>query len=172
MNHFKKICQQNYIRIYNYIYAMTGEPFLAEDLTQEVFLIALQKGQAFLEHEKPEAFLYRTAKIKVLEAMRKAERNRCAELHENMAAERGEPFSELMRQRDQAFDEQNSILWVLEELTEEQKELYESYYVAHKSMREIAREKRIRESALKMKYVRLRRKVQQIVRELSRTEEL
>ena len=69
MKSFKKICRQNYIRIYNYIYAMTREAFLAEDLTQEVFLIAWQKGEEFMKHEKPEAVLYKTAKIKVLDTL-------------------------------------------------------------------------------------------------------
>lgn len=92
MKGFKKICRQNYIRIYNYIYAMTGEPFLAEDLTQEVFLIAWEKGECFIQHEKPEAFLYRTAKIKVLEALREEKKNRCIEFQEDMAMARNEPF--------------------------------------------------------------------------------
>ena len=54
---------------------MTREAFLAEDLTQEVFLIAWQKGEDFMKHEKPEAFLYKTAKIKVLETLREEKRN-------------------------------------------------------------------------------------------------
>lgn len=70
MKAFEILCRENYARIYNYIYAMTKDAFLSEDLVQDVFLIAYRKGEAFLQHEKPEAFLYRTAKNKVLEAMR------------------------------------------------------------------------------------------------------
>ena len=61
---------------------------------------------------------------------------------------------------------------VLSQLTDEQKELYQSYYVEHKPMREIAREKRIRESALKMKYVRLRKAVRNIVMDLGLSDRL
>ncbi|MFR7985217.1 MAG: RNA polymerase sigma factor [Clostridia bacterium] len=172
MKSFKKICRQNYIRIYNYIYAMTREAFLAEDLTQEVFLIAWQKGEDFMRHEKPEAFLYKTAKIKVLETLREEKRNESLELQENMAVDRRDLFDELIWQGEQEIDEQEYMKQVLSQLTDEQKELYQSYYVEHKPMREIAREKRIRESALKMKYVRLRKAVRNIVMDLGLSDRL
>ena len=34
----------------------------AQDITQEIFLIAYEKGKDFLEHEKTLAFLYTTAR--------------------------------------------------------------------------------------------------------------
>ena len=62
MTTFEKICETQYSRIFKYILGMTGNQEDAKDLTQEVFFIAYQKGKEFERHEKPEAFLYMTAK--------------------------------------------------------------------------------------------------------------
>ena len=68
---FEEICRENYARIYNYILAKTGKKEAAEDIAQDVFLIALRKGDAFLHHEKPVAFLYVTARNLILEYYKK-----------------------------------------------------------------------------------------------------
>lgn len=94
---FEILCRENYARIYNYIYAMTKDAFLSEDLVQDVFLIAYRKGEAFLQHEKPEAFLYRTAKNKVLEAMRQ---NQMLELKEDLAAGEGDLLETILSRID------------------------------------------------------------------------
>ena len=68
---FEEICRDNYARIHNYILAKTGNREAAEDITQDVFFIAWQKGETFLSHEKPIAFLYATAANLVLEYYKK-----------------------------------------------------------------------------------------------------
>ena len=40
---FEQICKENYSRIFKYIYAITCDRECAENLTQEVFYIALKK---------------------------------------------------------------------------------------------------------------------------------
>lgn len=167
MNSFKQLCQENYTRIYNYIFAMVKEPFLAEDLTQEVFMTALLKGNVFLEHESPPAFLYRTAKLKVLEAFREKGRSEVTELNEETAASDAEPLQALMREKDRQIDEELFVPEVMRQLNKKQLDLYQRYYVEKKPMKQIAKELGVKEAALKMRYVRLRRDVKKIIKEIS-----
>ena len=55
MKCFEELCRENYGRIYRYIYALAGNKQTAEDLIQDVFIIAYEKGDAFLSHENPPA---------------------------------------------------------------------------------------------------------------------
>lgn len=167
MNSFKQLCQENYARIYNYIFAMVKDSFLAEDLTQEVFTTAFLKGDIFLKHESPPAFLYRTAKLKVLEAFREKGRGEVAELNEDAAGIDVEPLQVLMREKDRQIDETQFVPKVMGRLSKNQLDLYQRYYIEKKPMKQIAKELGIKEAALKMRYVRLRRDVKKIVKEIN-----
>ena len=92
---FEEICRENYARIYNYILAKTGKKEAAEDITQDVFLIAFQKGDKFLCHEKPIAFLYTTAKNLVLEYYKKSRTNEVELLESEQAAFEKDAYEEL-----------------------------------------------------------------------------
>lgn len=167
MKDFEQLCRQNYIRIYNYIYAMVNNLPKAEDLTQEVFLLAFEKGKTFLQHENPTAFLYKVARIKVLENFRKEKKRSTEELKEEIADEKQDILLAILQERDRRIDESSFLVYVLAQLSEEQQDLYQLRYVDKKQMKQIAQEKGIKETALKMRYVRLRKEVKQIVKELN-----
>lgn len=76
MKTFEELCQENYSRIYKYIFSMTGSKESTEDLIQEVFIAAYEKGEAFLRHEKPAAFLYKTARNMTVTYLKNLKRQR------------------------------------------------------------------------------------------------
>lgn len=166
---FEEICQENYAKIYNYILAKTANREAAEDLTQDVFLIALRKGDTFLHHEKPTAFLYVTAKNLVFDYFKKKREvpARQAPLEETEnALTSPDAFEALCRQRSVSVDEERYRKQVLQKLLPKERDLYRRYYVDQKPMKLIAREFRISEAALRMKYMRIRRKIRRIAAEL------
>jgi len=55
---------------------MTGSKESTEDLIQEVFIAAYEKGEAFLRHEKPAAFLYKTARNMTVTYLKNLKRQR------------------------------------------------------------------------------------------------
>ena len=167
MKSFENLYQENYGRVYNYIYGMTKNPSLAEDLTQEVFLIAFRKGSRFLKHENPAAFLYRTARLKTYEAMRDGAEHRTVALTNELVSDDPDLLTAILAEEDRNIDEREYVPQVMEQLNQEQRELYRCYYLEKKSMRQIAQEKDIKEAALKMRYVRLRKKVRKIIREMN-----
>lgn len=167
---FEDICRENYARIYNYILAKTGETEAAEDITQDVFLIALRKGDSFLRHEKPTAFLYVTAKNLVLEHYKKTKEAplKAASLDDThplssvQNASGRDAFEELCLLRSASVNEEYYRKQVLWQLKPKERDLYRKYYIEKKPMKIIAREFRISETALRMKYMRIRKKVQKI----------
>ena len=168
---FEEICRENYAGIYNYILAKTGNREAAEDITQDVFLIAFQKGSAFLSHEKPVAFLYATAKNLVLEYYKSSKymlaKTTGFEEADITAFEKNifekDAYEELCCQKSGSINEALYQKQVLLKLKPKERELYRKYYVDKKPMKAIAKELRMSEPAVRMKYMRIRKKVQKIV---------
>lgn len=163
---FEEVCRENYARIYNYILAKTEKREAAEDITQDVFLIAFQKGEAFLQHEKPIAFLYTTARNLVLEYY-KQDKSNVIELDEARITAFGkDAYEELCLWKSDCVNEASYQKQVFQKLQPEEWSLYRKYYIEKQSMKAIARELQMSEPAIRMKYMRIRRKVRKIVSDL------
>ena len=166
---FEEICRENYARIYNYILAKTNIKEAAEDITQDVFLIAWQKGESFLRHEKPVAFLYTTAANLVLEYYKKTGKATAKETafeDEKNGSSSPDAFEELCRRRSDSVNEALYQSQVLSQLMPKERDLYRKYYVEKKPMKVIAGELGMSETAVRMKYMRIRKKVGRVVADL------
>jgi len=163
---FEIICKENYARIYKYILGMVNSIECAEDLTQEVFLIAYKKGTEFSNHEKPIAFLYKTAKNLTLEYFRSSRKEILIAPEAQIAGEQDDVSDEICKRYDSIIDETEYEGKVLLTLSENNQILYEKYYLEHRTMHDIAKELGISDVALRMKYVRLRKEVRSIVKKL------
>lgn len=167
---FEQICKENYSRIFKYIYAITCDRECAENLTQEVFYIALKKGDSFLSLDTPEAFLYKTAKNLTLEHFRKSKKYRTEELDDNLVLWQNDIFDILCKKYDDTIDLELYQKKILDMLSEEDRQLYHAYYTKGLSMREIAGKLKLKEAAVRMRYVRLRKRIRQLVKELKLSE--
>lgn len=166
MTAFEKICGENYSRIFKYILGMTGQRESAEDLTQEVFFIAYKKGKEFEQHEKPEAFLYKTAKNLVLAYFRNARKEVLKEPDAGAASRDGDIFEQLCREHENSVVVEMYRDEVLGRISVKNRELYKRYYVEHQSMGEIAGAMHMSEPAVRMSFVRLRREIRTWVHRL------
>lgn len=159
---FEDICRENYPKIYNYILARTRSKETAEDITQEVFMIAYKKGNVFLSHENPVAFLYVSAKNLVFEHFRESARK--APLEESdIEDSKGDVFEQICIYHARSIDERTYYDRVLNSLNKKERTLYEAYYLDKKPMKAIAWELHLSEAAVRMKYMRLRKKIKRIV---------
>lgn len=166
MKLFKAICEENYLRIYKYVYIMTRDKALSEDITQDVFLKAYEKGEEFLNHPAPEGFLCKTAKFLTYGAVRKAGREKNEPLGEDLASKDQDVYDVLTADKIEDFDEYQMAEDIIRKLNPNEQDLYRRYYIDHSPMKEIARDLGIKESALRMRYLRLRETVRKIVSEL------
>ncbi|HOM01942.1 MAG TPA: RNA polymerase sigma factor [Acetivibrio sp.] len=169
MKTFEELCQENYGRIYKYIFSMTGSKESTEDLIQEVFLIAYQKGEAFLQHEKPAAFLYKTARNMTATYLKHLKRQRISAteyLSENIPQDNADLCETILMEFDRKIDETAYTSQVIGNLDTNQHNLYKQRYIEGKSIKEIASEQGVSETAMRMRLVRLRREIQGIVKKM------
>lgn len=166
MKSFEELCADNYSRIYKYIYAMTGTREPAEDLLQDVFVIAFEKGESFLHHENPPAFLYKTARNLTLTYLKK--QRRCpSEPLDEIADGDADLCEKLLLAYDRQIDEDICAEKVISRLGAGEQTLYTLRYVERRPIREIAQGQDTSEPAMRMRLVRLRREIYGIVKDLN-----
>lgn len=80
---FHNFCKENYEQIFKYILVMIHDKSTAEDIVQEVFLIAYEKKKILFSYENKRAFLYKVSKNLTNEYIRKNQKCKTVELNEN-----------------------------------------------------------------------------------------
>jgi RNA polymerase sigma-70 factor (ECF subfamily) len=147
---------------------MTGSREASEDLVQDVFAVAYEKGAAFLVHEKPAAFLYTTARNLTLTYIKRQRAGLYMELDENIPSDDtgGDLLAQVLREQDRRVDETAYVRPVLESLPDKQRTLYARRYGEHQSIGEIASAENVSETAVRMRLVRLRREIIDTVKNL------
>lgn len=166
MRNFEKLCKENYGRIFKYIYALTGNRESAEDLIQDVFTVAYEKGEAFLRHEKPPAFLYRTARNITLTYLKQQKHFVHEYLDENTPDGEADIYDKILKDQDRQIDETGYIGQVIDSLDEDQQSLYSLRYIEGRLIKDIANQQGVSEPAIRMRLVRLRREISGIVKNL------
>ena len=80
---FKTLCQENYEQIFKYIMVMVYNKSVAEDIVQEVFIVAYEKRKTLFLYENKKAFLYKVSKNLTNEYIRKSKKYKIVELNHN-----------------------------------------------------------------------------------------
>ena len=165
---FNRLCEEYYERILRYLYSALEDEGAARDTTQGVFLTAWSKRDLLMQHPNAGGFLFQTAKVLV----KKVRREGFARLaHEQLVDD--EPSDSLdfdntiEKMLDRQIDEQDYIEEVLSKLSPEKRRLYSLYYLQDKKMAEIAAEYQADETAVRMRFVRLRREIKMIAAEIA-----
>jgi RNA polymerase sigma-70 factor (ECF subfamily) len=166
MKSFEELCAENYGRIYKYIFAMTGIRESAQDLVQDVFTAAFMKGDGFMRHENPTAFLYKTARNLTLTYLKRQQRQSSEPIDEDIPDGEDDLCDKLLRDYDRQVDEAAYAGQVISLLDLKQRDLYTERYVARRPIRDIAAGQDVSETAVRMRLVRLRREILRIVKDL------
>ena len=121
-------------RVYRYVYVRTGRVEEAEDLTQEVFLRALNSIDAYRDHGKPfSAWLMRIAHNLLIDHYRQADRRRFVPLWEHMASGHDDPAASV-----ESRMEMTKVLRAVTDLPPRQKEVISLRFGAGLSIIETA----------------------------------
>lgn len=163
---FEELCEKYYTRIFRYCMVRLNDVSAAEDLTQDVFAVAWQNRKKLRRHENPPGFLYLTAQNLSLAYLRRKKKMPLP-LSESYdaASPEGDAFDVLTRKADAEIDETLYVEPVLASLSPEESALYRDRYREHRELKEMAAERNISRSALRMRLTRLRRKVKKTVSE-------
>jgi RNA polymerase sigma-70 factor (ECF subfamily) len=147
---------------------------LADDCTQEAFIIMLEKLRNGESIRDPKAFLYRTAlnfvrRVKRTFARRSRKERIIEELEEE--CERHQAMVRLMEDDlDRNLCEEEYLDQVLEQLSDSEMKLLKAFYEDHQTVRELAQKYDISISAVTSRIHRLRAKiVKQVYKTLENT---
>lgn len=135
----------------------------AEDCVQDVFLIAQEKAELLAGHPCPLKWLMRTAKNLARRRIRDEARRRkhlnivavSDEILQNIPDPHG--VDDLFQISDAEIDKIAKV--ILSFITEDERELYELYYIQGLSTSETAERLGLTKSTVSMRLLRLRRKV-------------
>ena len=120
--------------IYRYVWPRVRDETIAEDLTAQVFLKALEGLPAYEPSGKPFlAWLYRIAYARVVDHWRKQERRATLPLEDTMPAREPRPMDLL-----EAEDDWVTAVDLLAQLTDDQQEVLMLRFIGEMSLSEVA----------------------------------
>lgn len=163
---FQILCQENYEQIFKYIMVMVHDKSVAEDIVQEVFIVAYKKRKTIFLYENKRAFLYKVSKNLTNEYIRKSKKYKIVELNDNSAVDERDLCDLIYQQKNSEIDETPYVDEVINDLPEEKRKLYELYYINKIPMKNIAKLLNISETTTRMRFVRLRRDIKKKVKKI------
>ena len=163
---FHNLCKENYEQIFKYILVMIHDKTIAEDIVQEVFLIAYKKRKFIFSYENKRAFLYKVSKNLTNEYIRKSQKYKIVELNENNLVDEKDLCDLIYSRKDKKIDEEKYIDYVINELPQDKKQLYKLYYIDKIPMKNIASELHVNEATIRMRFVRLRKYIKNKIKNI------
>lgn len=160
-------CYDDYrLKLFNYCLArLSGEREAADDCVQEAFLVFNKRLLDGEEFENPRAFLYRTAEnfVKRRQEQITNETKRTVPLE---AAEDAAVSDEIYTETLNSIDFAALAKRLIDELSEDEKTLYNLRYIQNTRVDEIALALNISRPAASMRLVRLKTKITDMVTQL------
>jgi RNA polymerase sigma-70 factor (ECF subfamily) len=132
---FTQLYNQNFDRIHRYIYVRVRNPVEAEDLTQDVFIKALESIGSYRWRDLPfAAWLFKIAHNRVIDHVRKQSKEKRADLNEAYAKSMEDPVQ--MTERN---FEVYQLKQAMEQLPEAQREVATLRFIGQLSISEVAK---------------------------------
>ncbi len=146
---FTEVYKAYYEVVFKAVYHRIANRQIAEDITQDTFVVAFRLGEDFLRHPEPKLWLLRTAHYKMLEAYRKAKR---------WGLEPLEKHQELEAQ-DCHYGEVELNLSALATLGKEEWRAIKAYHVFGNTISEMAESEAVTENNMRVRLFRVRKKL-------------
>jgi RNA polymerase sigma-70 factor (ECF subfamily) len=132
---FAQLYEEYFDRIYRYIALKIGDKTEAEDMTQQVFLNALQSISSFKWRGIPfSAWLYRIAHNQVVDYLRKRKKRVAAPIDESVASSDSNP--QLMAEQSLDIEQ---LLSATQRLTEAQRQVISLRFAGELSIAQVAK---------------------------------
>ena len=144
-------------QLFSFIRKTVGNNEFAEDILQETFCIAIRRADELKQHPKPAAWLYKTAKYTILSECRKKQKRELNYCYENIEDFIRDPLAE------------SAILSIEEDavkrlVSESEYVILDLVYNQGYMNREVANILGIKESTLRVKLLRIRNKLSDLIK--------
>lgn len=161
---FEGLCNKYYKKILKYSVLCVKDKDIADDIVQEVFIVVYKKLDLLKSHPNIGGFIYQTAKNIINEHKRRLYTTLMHEIREDREFMGS---GSVEKEIDSRIDEYEYITDIISQLSDEKYRLYKLYYIDNMPMDKIADKLGIEYTALRMRYVRLRREIKEMVRRLA-----
>jgi RNA polymerase sigma-70 factor (ECF subfamily) len=132
---FAQLYEEHFGKIYRYLVLRIGNEMEAEDMTQQVFLNALQSLSSFRWKGVPfSAWLYRIAHNQAVDHLRRTKKHTSVPLDESLATSGDSPHSAAERKMDI-----EQLLAATKRLTEAQREVISLRFSSELSIAQVAK---------------------------------
>ena len=163
--YFERLCSKYYKNVFRYILFCIKDEDAAADIVQETFVTVYKKLDE--KHPNPGGFIFQTAKNIIKEYKRKLYKRIMYEISEDERYNIPDTANTIEKAIDGAINEYEYVTDILSQLSEEKYRLYKLYYIDRLPMDKIARDLGIEYTALRMRYVRLRKEIRSLVKKLA-----
>lgn len=163
---FENITETYYAEIYKYLVFCLKDEDRAGDILQDTFVVVYKNIEKLKNHENVGGFVFRTAQNLVKNYKKQLYKRITKELSiDEGIIDIRDYNADIESTMDSRIDEYDYVTDIIESLDDEKKRLYKMYYIENIPMKEIAKSLNIEYTALRMKYVRLRREIKELVKE-------
>lgn len=165
---FDEICERYYKDIFKYLVFTLKNEEAANDITQDTFVVVYKNIKKVYNHENIGGYIFRTAQNLGKNYKKEFYKRLIREINiDDNVVDIQDYKSDIESSMDADIDEYEYITDIIDSLSDEKQRLYNMYYVEHKPMKEIAAVMNVEYTAIRMKYVRLRKEIREMVRELA-----
>lgn len=165
---FEDICEKYYKDVYKYIVFTLKDREISNDIVQDTFIVVYKNIEKVYKHKNPGGFVFRTAQNLVKNYKKELYKRLTREVNIDEGVTNIQDINTSIENTlNSEIDEYEYITDIINQLSDEKKKLYEMYYVEKKSMKEISESEGIEYTALRMKYVRLRKEIKNKVKEFA-----
>lgn len=165
---FEEICEKYYKDIYKYIVFVLKDRDISNDIVQDTFIVVYKNIEKVYNHENPGGFVFRTAQNLVKNYKKELYKRLINEVNiDDGITDIRDLSTSIENSLNAEINEYEYITDIIDSLSDDKKRLYKMYYIEKKSMKEIAASEGIEYTALRMKYVRLRKEIKNKVREFA-----
>lgn len=163
---FTEICEKYYKDVFKYLAFTLKNEDRANDAIQDTFIVIYKNIKKVYNHENPGGFIFKTAQNIAKNYKKELYKRLIKEINiDDSIIEIKNSNLNIERAMDSKINEYEYITDIIDSLSNEDKELYNMYYIEHKSMKEIGNSLGIEYTALRMRYVRLRKKIKKLVKD-------
>ncbi len=165
---FTEICSKYYKDVFKYLVFTLKNEDRANDVLQDTFVTIYKNIKKVYVHPNQVGYVFKTAQNIAKNYKKELYKKLSREVNiDEGIIELRDYNSDIEKTMDSDINEYDYITDIIESLNDEEIKLYNMYYVENKPMKDIAIALNIEYTALRMKYVRLRRKIKERVKEVA-----
>lgn len=164
---FDDLCRKYYKDIYKYVSFSLKNNEVANDIVQDTFIVVYKNIEKVHRHKNIGGYIFKTAQNLIKNYKKEAYKRIIREVNfEDNVAEIEDYKSRIENSLNAEINEYEYIFDIINSLSEDKQRLYKKYYIEKMSMKDIAKSENGSYTALRMKYVRLRKEIKDKVKAL------